>query len=299
MQLPHPIPYQGSKRKLSISIATFVNSQVDTLFEPFAGSAAFTLYAAQHELAEKFVIGDSLEPLIELWKLIVTSPEKVSSQYQVIWKGQTEGDTDYFYRIREQYNETHDPIKLLYLIARCVKNAVRFSKNGRFTQSVDKRRKGMRPDKMRKAVYGASSLLTGRVSFFAGDFEQCIADASTKDLVYMDPPYQGITYGQDKRYYEQLHVDRLITVLHNLNERNIPVLLSYDGKHGDKEYGISLPHSLNMQKFLLNAGRSSQATLNGKNTITLESLYVSSNLLSKRTDDESMLPIIEQLPLPF
>ncbi len=41
MNLPHPIPYQGSKRKLAPRIlATVANRHIDRLFEPFAGSAA-------------------------------------------------------------------------------------------------------------------------------------------------------------------------------------------------------------------------------------------------------------------
>ncbi len=296
--IPHPIPYQGSKRKLCAPIASHIPSRVHTLYEPFAGSAAFSLYAAKHHIAERFVLGDVLEPLIALWKLIVSKPEYVVDRYTAIWAGQTPNDFAYYNRVREEYNQTKEPSLLLYLIVRCVKNAVRFSQTGNFTQSQDKRRTGMRPSKMREAIYGASALLKGRVEFFAGDFEQCIATATENDLIYLDPPYQGTSYGRDKRYYRQLEMPRLVKALRALNERHVPFLLSYDGLHGEKEYGLALPDDLKVQRVLLNAGRSSQATLNGKNIVTYESLYVSTNLIMEDygvADERTP----QQLPLGF
>jgi len=48
MGIPHPIPYQGSKRNLAPDIMRYFPADVDTLIEPFAGSAAITLTAATH-----------------------------------------------------------------------------------------------------------------------------------------------------------------------------------------------------------------------------------------------------------
>lgn len=47
-RLPHPIPYQGSKRKLAPMIDDYLPDGIDTFYEPFAGSAAMTIYAAHH-----------------------------------------------------------------------------------------------------------------------------------------------------------------------------------------------------------------------------------------------------------
>lgn len=74
MHLPHPIPYQGSKRNLAPLIAPYVPKKGRTMFEPFAGSAAMTIYAAHHDLADRFVVGDSLKAIVDLWESIVRSP---------------------------------------------------------------------------------------------------------------------------------------------------------------------------------------------------------------------------------
>ena len=46
LRLPHPIPYQGSKRNLEPLIGRYVPADVETWFEPFARSAAMSLWAA-------------------------------------------------------------------------------------------------------------------------------------------------------------------------------------------------------------------------------------------------------------
>src|SRR5690606_36747379 len=141
-RLPHPIPYQGSKRKLAPMIRPYIPSGIETFYEPFAGSAAMTIYAAHHGLAKRFVIADCLESIVDLWDMIINAPETTAARYREIWEGQKDDNPTYFNSVRERYNEYQDPVDLLYLVCRCVKNAVRFNAAGRFTQSADKRRKG-------------------------------------------------------------------------------------------------------------------------------------------------------------
>lgn len=274
-KIPHPIPYQGSKRNLAPSIASFIPEKVGTFYEPFAGSAAMTLYVAHHDMANRFVIGDTLEPIIDLWRAIVERPDETASRYRNVWLGQGDGDTGYFNQIRERFNTCRDPVDLLYIICRCVKNAVRFNGKGGFSQSHDKRRLGMSPEKMATAIEGASHLLKGKTDYRVGDWLDTVADAAVGDLIYMDPPYQGTSIGRDKRYHSQITVDTLIAGLRQLNAKGLMYALSYDGATGDKTYGEPLPVDLMLKHIHLHAGRSSQATLLGQDADTVESLYLS------------------------
>lgn len=273
VRLPHPIPYQGSKRKLAPLIRPVIPDNIDVFFEPFAGSAAMTLYAAHHGMARRFVIGDSLEAIVELWRSIVCEPQSTAQRYKEVWNGQRDDNPDYFNSVRERYNSERDSVDLLYLICRCVKNAVRFNAKGRFTQSADKRRLGMAPGKMADAIAGAAALLKGKTEFRTGDWLVTTQDARPQDFVYLDPPYLGTTIGPDKRYHQQLEFDALVAGLGSLNRRNIRFALSYDGMTGSKEYGPPLPDHLGMTRLLLHAGRSSQSTLQGREHETIESLY--------------------------
>ena len=242
------------------------------------GSAAMSLWAAHHIRPRRIVLGDSLTPMAALWTEIVERPEKAAARYREVWLGQQADDPWYFNLVRERFNVGNDPIDLLYLLCRCVKNAVRFNAKGKFTQSVDKRRLGMRPDKMASAMAGASALLKGRTEVFAGDWLDCVAEAGRSDFIYMDPPYLGTSEGRDRRYAEWMTSERLIEGLRLLRARNLHFILSYDGACGEKVYGPPLPEDLGMPRLLLHAGRSSQATLNGVADETVESLYLSPGL---------------------
>ena len=285
MSAPHVIPYQGSKRKLAPQILDYVQHEVKgTVYEPFAGSAAITLAAAASEIGTSYVIGDKFAPLIDLWKLIIDKPDYVAECYSKIWNAQLDDPKNYFLEVRKQFNEAQDPVQFLYLVARCVKNAIRFNANGEFNQSADNRRLGMRPEKVSKESYAISSILKGKTSVIAGDFMDVLKNATPDDLVYMDPPWQGTSLKKDPRYAYLLDIDELVSGLAELNERGVPYLLSFDGTCGEKSYGKELPEFLQLEKVGLNAGRSSQAILLGRDDITIESLYISPAMTEKNRE---------------
>lgn len=275
---PHPVPYQGSKRVLAPRIGAHVPRDVEVWFEPFAGSAAMTIWALEACVARRYVIADVLAPMAQLWQAIIDAPATTAQRYGEIWRGQQPGDRDYFNAVRARYNAEADPVDLLYLICRCVKNAVRFNAAGQFTQSVDRRRLGMRPERMASAITAASGLMRGRTEVRCGDWLSTTADAGSRDLVYLDPPYLGTTIGRDRRYARQLEQADLVDGLEGLLARGVRFVLSYDGTTGGRAYGAPLPEALGLTRLLLDAGTSAQATLSGRAERTVESLYLSPGL---------------------
>lgn len=283
MKIPHPIPYQGSKRNLAADILRFFPEHIERLIEPFAGSAAISIASAYYYKADKLIINDINEPLINLLKEIVDNPQKIVNEYHFIWTNQLNDEERYYYEIRDRFNETKEPKYLLFLLAKCVKAAVRYNVNGNFNQSPDHRRKGRHPDTMRFDILNTSNLLKGKVSFFSLDYEKILEMATERDLVYMDPPYQGTAKNGGFRYLEDLNHDNFLISLHKLNKRNVPFILSYDGRTGEKTYGEDLPKELNLHKVEIDAGRSSLATLHNRNERTFEAVYISNNLASIST----------------
>jgi DNA adenine methylase len=284
--VPHPIPYQGSKRRLSTAILSHVpDGRYRRLVEPFAGSAAVTLAAAYHEKFRNFIIGDRLEPLAQLWQNVIDDPTATADKYERLWLRERVRPIDVYYEIRSEFNADRDPSKLLYLLARCVKNAVRFNPSGDFNQSPDKRRKGTNPKSMRAELAAAHRVLAGRSEAASVDFMELFSSAKKGDLFYLDPPYQGTSEGRDSRYIGGVSRDRMIEGLQLLNAKRVPFILSYDGYCGEKSYGDRLPASL-ASRLLLDVGRSSQATLNGRDHKTIESLYISHELVPASKDDD-------------
>ena len=109
--VPHPIPYQGSKRRLAAAILSHVPANRYTrLVEPFAGSAAVTLAAAHRNLFPSYVIGDALEPLIELWKMVINHPTEVADMYEMLWHRERERPIDAYYEIRSEFNADRSPL---------------------------------------------------------------------------------------------------------------------------------------------------------------------------------------------
>ncbi len=280
-RIPHVVPYQGSKRKLAKDILGQITFDIEKFYEPFAGSAALSLAAATQNIAQHYVISDKLNPLTELWAEVIKNPSKLVDEYKQLWQAQLSDPNNHYNEVRDGFNNVPTPAAFLYLVARCVKNSIRFNADGKFNQSPDNRRLGMKPSKLAREVFAASSLLKNKVTIQTADFQDAVWSASPKDVIYMDPPWQGTSSKRDSRYAYLLNLDELIEALETLNKRNIPYLLSFDGSCGKRTYGQSLPEELKLKKILLHAGRSSQATLLGREEHTVESLYISPALLDK------------------
>ena len=59
------------------------------------------------------------------------------------------------------------------------------------------------------------------------------------------------------------------------------LVVSYDGKTGEKTHGEPLPSELRLRHLSIHAGRSSQSTLLGRDCHTVESLYLSPALVER------------------
>ena len=275
MKVPHPIQYQGSKRNLASTILRYFPNRFSRLVEPFSGSAAISIACAARGKANSYWINDLNKPLAELLGLIINRPAEIADFYEKIWNQQHDDSLEHYYRVREDFNRTRDPRLFLYLLARCVKGSVRYNSDGLFNQSPDKRRYGTQPETMRENIFGVSALLKGKSVISSLEYKDVLSNVNEDDVVYMDPPYQGVCGDRDSRYFAGISYDEYVSALEELNERQIRYAVSYDGRTGNKTFGKLLPDSLSLTLIELEAGRSSQATLLGRDAITVESLYLS------------------------
>jgi DNA adenine methylase len=279
---PHIVQYQGSKRNLSPQILRYFPKKFNRLIEPFAGMAAITISVAKQRRADFYVLNDLNEPLVNVLRETVNNPKKLIEDYTKVWNEQLtfeNGSVEHFYKIRKEFNDgDKSAANMLYLLARCVKGSVRYSSNGMFNQSPDKRRMGTNPKNLAPNVFMISSFLKGKTEFSSVDYRDVTKTARQGDIVYMDPPYQGVCSTRDSRYFSGIVFDEFVECVDDLNRRGIDFVISYDGTCGEKQYGVDLPKELNLKKIMLNAGLSSQSLLLGKKERTVEALYISSNL---------------------
>lgn len=275
---PQPIPYQGSKRRIAPAILRHLPADMPRLVEPFAGSAALSIAVAARNRASRFWLNDAHAPLIELWRKILDEPDQLANSYAFLWNEQLGGERAYFDKVRTRFNNRRAPADFLYLLARCVKAAIRYNANGAFNNTPDNRRKGTRPNEMRRRILRASNLLSERTRLTSRDYKEVLDDCAEDDLVYMDPPYQGVCGNRDQRYHPKVDHEEFCGKLAELNARRIMFAVSYDGRTGEKTFGKPLPASLALTHLEIRAGRSTQATLLGRAEVTYESLYLSQAL---------------------
>lgn len=289
--VPHIVQYQGSKRLLAPRILEYMPRRFERLVEPFSGMAAVTIAVSRQKRAGRYLVNDLNKPLVGVLQSAIEAPDELINDYTNVWSEQfayEKGSVEHFYKIRDDFNRGNQtPANMLYLIARCVKGAVRYGSNGGFNQSPDKRRNGTSPKVLRANIEAISAYLKGITEFSSVDYREVLEKTRPGDIVYMDPPYQGVSNVRDSRYYSGITFNDFVEAIDGLNRRGIDFLISYDGRCGEKQYGQDLPSELGLHKILLKAGLSSQSLLLGKKEITYEALYVSKGLQSCITASEA------------
>jgi DNA adenine methylase len=279
--VPHALPYQGSKRVLAHAIVPLLPADIDILVEPFCGSAAVAVGALYAGAAPRVELSDVNQPLVRLWRRIIDDPGGLATEYQRIWDAAVVDPARQYALVRDRFNAAHGPADLLYLLARCVKAAVRYNARGEFNQGPDHRRLGADPSRMRHRLHRTSSVLTGRSVVAAGDYSIGLQAAGRHAVVYLDPPYQGTSGTGDSRYLAGLCRADFAAELKRAIDARTSFIVSYDGSTGGRTYGADLPAELGLLHLHVLAGISSQSVLSGAAQQTIESLYLSPALVER------------------
>jgi site-specific DNA-methyltransferase (adenine-specific) len=277
--IPSLIKWTGSKRLQAGAIASLMPCY-RRYFEPFLGGGAVLYLAA----VPGSVASDLYEPLIRLWKMIQSEPDKVIEDYKQKWmilkreldsidinnKKSGDGTPTYYYTVRQRFNKEGDPLDLNFLMRTCVNGIVRFNDKREFNNSFHLSRRGMVPEQFKNIVRSWHSVIQG-VDFICQDYTRTIEMAEKDDFVYLDPPYAG----NQQRYIEDLDLERFFTAIDGLNRRGVKWALSFDGRRGLKAFFHTVPESLFKRKLLLSNGNSAvNKVLNGSVEKVEESLYL-------------------------
>jgi DNA adenine methylase len=276
--IPLAIPYQGSKRRLAAAILSFIPEEAPRLFEPFCGSAAVAIAAAARSAGLSIRLNDADRALARLWEEVLARPEELALAYGRLWAAQVGRERSFYDEVRVAFNAGGEPDLFLFLLSRCVKAAVRYNARGEFNQSPDNRRRGTHPSRMARNLVATAAVLGGRTEVSALDFRAALRSARPADVIYLDPPYQGVSTARDRRYRHGLALSEFVDSLIELDARDLSFIVSYDGRTGEKVHGRRLPDRLALTRYEVDAGRSAQSTLAGRREQTVESLYISAAL---------------------
>lgn len=263
--IPSLIKWTGSKRKQASSIQS-VLPEYNRYFEPFLGGGAMLYYNSEKESFGN----DIYSPLIQFWNMIKENPSFVINVYKNDWEKLQVNFPDYFYEVRDRYNQFHEPTDLAFLSRTCVNGIIRFNDKGEFNNSLHLSRRGMQPEKFAKIVEKWHCKLQ-KTEFYNEDYEAFLENTQKGDFVYLDPPYAG----SKNRYIQNLDIEKLFNVLDRLNSKGVKWALSFDGERGEDNLKYPVPESLYLKSTIISNGNSTlNQVLNKKIDEVKEMLYL-------------------------
>ena len=190
-----PIKIQGIKTKIVPLIKENVMLSPDTVWvEPFMGSGVVGFNVAR----SRAVFADINPHIIEFYNQIKSG--KIT-EYSVRLFLEEEGHrlaekgAEFYYAVRDRFNDRHDPLDFLFLNRSCFNGLMRFNKNFEFNVPY-----GHKPHRFTKAyvtkvvnqVACVEDILRhNEWSFVHQPFEKTIAEAGADSFIYCDPPYIG------------------------------------------------------------------------------------------------------------
>lgn len=192
-----PIKIQGIKTKLIPFIETNIKVKPNaTWYEPFMGSGVVGFNLAP----KNAVFGDVNPHIIDFYNQIKNkriTPAIVREYLEIEGEklSQTPADKNsYYYKVRDRFNEKHDPLDFLFLQRSNFNGMIRFSKNGYnvpFGRKPDRFRPALITKIVNQVTKVQSLILNNTWSFVCSDWKSLVSKAENNDFIYLDPPYIG------------------------------------------------------------------------------------------------------------
>lgn len=233
-----PIKCQGIKTKLVPFISENLNWDGEGVwYEPFLGSGVVLFNIAP----QRAVVNDRNEHIIRLYQQIQSGELNAGIVRRYLEKESPKleaGGVDYYYEVRNRFNAEHSTLDLLFLNRSCFNGLMRFNKSGGFNVPFCQK-----PERFAKAYITKISNQVQRIAdimegkdwvFQSGDWSTVMEGHTSKDCVYLDPPY----IGRDTNYvgeWLEADADRLAKAAH---ESSAKVLLSMwkENKYRENEH---------------------------------------------------------------
>ncbi len=237
-----PIKIQGIKTKLVSLISENIEINENTIwYEPFMGSGVVGLNLAPKHA----VFADTNPHVIHLYNAIKN--KKISSlvvrdYLEREGKQLEEKKEQYYYYIRDRFNESHNPLDFLFLNRSCFNGMIRFNKNYKFNVPYCHKSERFSKAYITKIVnqvrHLEELLLEKEWDFKCQSFQETIQEAAKTDFIYCDPPY----IGRHVDYYDSWNEQQEVLLKDALLESGAKFMLStWDrNKYRKNEYIDSL-----------------------------------------------------------
>lgn len=188
-----PIKCQGIKSKLVPWIKATIPADFNGRWiEPFMGSGA----VAFNMRPRKALLADSNPHLVNFYQEVASRRITAASARNFLQKeGELllQSDGEYYYTVRERFNQNGNPLDFLFLNRACFNGMIRFNRKGGFNVPFCRK-----PNRFAQAYITkignqiqmiSDSCALGDYEFRCLDYAVTVAEADKGDILYCDPPY--------------------------------------------------------------------------------------------------------------
>lgn len=190
-----PIKSQGIKTKLVPWINKLIalsNIEFDCWIEPFVG----TCVVALNIQAKEYYLSDSNPHLIEFYLAVQSG--KINTQKVrefLIKEGRILGDKggDYYYNVRDRFNQRFDPLDFLFLNRACFNGMIRFNGHGKFNVPFCKKNERFTKSYITKICNQVKKIeeffKCANIHLACTKFDKAMFPDEPNCILYCDPPY--------------------------------------------------------------------------------------------------------------
>ena len=225
------LKWVGGKRQLLSDLRSRFPIEYDGYHEPFIGGGA-VFFKLEPTIGS---INDLNRRLITFYKIIRDHPDQLIKENQ-----RHSYDEDYYYDARDRFNKLHtldersvkqeveEASLMLYLNRTGYNGLYRENQSGGFNVPFGEH---SNPDFIRKKQIRAASAILVDIDIHNADFTYIAEQATPKDLVYFDPPYEPVSKTADFTQYQsdgfsKSDQERLRDLAIRLNKNNVYVVIS-------------------------------------------------------------------------
>lgn len=249
------IKYTGSKRFQAEEIIKHIPKKGTIYCELFLGSGAiFYKLLEQKYDYDFYVLNDINKDVIELHKyLLFGDLEEVLGEYDTHRENLLNNGQDYYYEVRNKFNELRLSSDFLFLNRNCVNGLIRYNKKNEFNAPFHHNRNGIKTIALNKIICFYRDLVGGRqIDFYSRNFQDLkTVHYHSDDFVYLDPPYsnsQNSIYG---KFVSKSEIEKYI------NNIDCNWGLSYNGIRGEQDFQSQFNFRKPTQNFSIKNSKSS------------------------------------------
>ncbi len=237
-----PIKSQGIKTKLVGWIDSNIsNIEYSRWVEPFMGTGV----VAFNIRPKKALLCDSNPHLINFYKSLQSkeitgaiAKKHLTSEGKLL----LESGGEYYYAVRDRFNNLGNPLDFLFLSRSCFNGMMRFNRKGGFNVPFCRK-----PNRFAQALvtkisnqidYISQIIDFGDYVFKHQDFNETLKEINSDDLVYSDPPY----IGRHVDYFDSWSEEEEILLHDGLKTSNAKYILStwLSNQYRTNEYVFSI-----------------------------------------------------------